>query len=93
VRTTDDIIRDLQKRADNGEVLRQQILSHGALARLRTDRAAAVKAGDHDLLRALDSQIRTHRGLVDEDVDERIAEQPKKDSTKLAGTAEPDPKG
>ncbi len=91
MRTTDDIIKDLNKRAETGEDVRQQILSHGALARLRTDRAAAVKADDHQLVAALDSQSRTHRGLVEEDVDERIAEQPRKDSAKLVVT-DPDAK-
>lgn len=88
MRTTDDIIKDLQKRADAGEDVRQQLNSHGALARLRTDLAAAVKTGDPQLVAALDSQIAVHRGLVDEDVDERIVKQPSKDSAKLA---EPDP--
>lgn len=89
MRTTDDIIKDLNKRAEAGEDVRQQILSHGALARLRVDRAAAVKADDHQLVAALDSQIRTHRGLVEEDVDERIAEHPAKDSAKLVVTEPP----
>lgn len=83
MRTTDDILKDLHKRANSGEDVRQQILSHRALAQLRTERAAAVAAGDHQLVAALDSQINVHRGLVDEDVDVRIVEQPKKDSTKL----------
>lgn len=89
MRTTDDIIKDLTKRADAGEDVRQQLTSHAALARLRADRAEAVKRDDHQLVAALDSQIRVHRGLVEEDVDERIVEQPRKDSTKLAVTDPP----
>jgi hypothetical protein len=83
VRTTDSLIADLQKRADAGEDVRQQILSHGALARLRADRETAVKAGDQRLVNDIDLQIKYQLSFVEQDVDERIVEQPKKDSTKL----------
>lgn len=87
MRTTDDILKDLAKRGDAGEDVTQQVNSHRALALLRADRAEAVQRGDHALVTALDSQIGVHRGLVDTDVDERVAEQPKKDSVRLV---EPD---
>lgn len=87
MRTTDDILKDLAKRAEAGEDVRQQVNSHRALAQLRAERAEAVKAGDHLRVAGLDSQINVHRGLVDTDVDERIVEQPRKDSTKLVDPA------
>jgi hypothetical protein len=83
MRTTDDILKELEQRAVAGVDVRQQISSHKALARLRADLAEAEKGDDPMLVAALVSQIHVHRGLVDEDVDERIVEQPKKDSTKL----------
>ena len=80
MRTTDDILTDLRKRWADGEDVRQQIISHEALARFR----AELTTFDHtsDPLRAagLKQQIRMHLNMVDEDVDERIVERPDKDS-------------
>ena len=90
MRTTDDILTALNKRAAAGEDVRQQIVSHETLARLRAELAAADRS-DVQLIQALESQIHVHSNLVDEDVDPRIVEQPKKDSAKLVRTDE-DPK-
>lgn len=83
MRTTDDILKDLEKRAKAGQDVRQQVNSHKALAALRHDLAEAEKGDDAQLVQALRSQIHVHVGLVDEDVDDRIVQQPGKDSTKL----------
>jgi hypothetical protein len=90
VRTTDSIIADLNKRAEQGENVTQQVIAHETLARLRAERAEAVKRKDSQRVRDLDTQIVQWLGMVDEDVDDRIAEQPKKDSVKTVdGLAEP----
>jgi hypothetical protein len=83
MRTTDDILKDLDKRAANGEDVRQQVTSHRALVQLRADLVEAEKGDDVQLVQALRSQIHVHVGHIDEDVDHRIVDQPKKDSTKL----------
>jgi hypothetical protein len=83
LRTTDDILADLQKRADDGEDVRQQVIATQTLARLRAERADAIKAKDNATVRLLDEKIRYWLTAVVEDVDERVASQPGKDSTKL----------
>lgn len=88
MRTTDAILTDLHQRADGGEDVRQQIIAHQTLARLRGERADAEKAAETGRVHDLDAQIRYWLTLVDEDVDERVAATPAKDSTKVAG---PDP--
>jgi hypothetical protein len=80
VRTTDDIIHDLQVRAAAGEDVRQQVISHETIARLRTELTTFDHSADPDRANGLQMQINTHLGLVDEDVDDRIAERPDKDS-------------
>lgn len=80
MRTTDDIIKDLQARAVTGEDVRQQIISHEAIARLRTELTTFEHTEQPDRAEGLKRQISTHLGLVDEDVDERVADRPDKDS-------------
>lgn len=79
MRTTDDIITDLRKRAEQGEDVRQQVIAHEEIARLR---ARLVELGDRDpeLKAGLQTQIQGWLRLVDEDVDDRIVERPDKDS-------------
>lgn len=89
MRTTDDILKDLETRAANGEDVRQQVNSHRALVRLRDDLGRAEKGSDPQLIQAIRSQIRVHLGHVEEDVDSRIVEQPSKDSTKRVLTDDP----
>ncbi|SNY29038.1 hypothetical protein [Paractinoplanes atraurantiacus] len=88
MRTTDDILADLRKRAEGGEDVRQLVIAHESLARLRAERAEAVKAKLDEKLPGLDAQIRHWLGFVDEDVDDRAAGEPGKDSTKLVAVDE-----
>ena len=97
MRTTDSIITDLQKSRDErlaaGEpvdvrAVEQEIIAHQELARLRERRAAAVKAKEHVLVNDLDAQIQHWLRFVSEDVDDKVAGDPKKDSRKLV---DPDP--
>lgn len=88
MRTTDDILADLRKRADGGEDVRQLVIAHETLARLRAERAEAVKAKHSEKLPGLDQQIRYWLTMVSEDVDDRAAGDPAKDSTKLASADE-----
>lgn len=80
MRTTDDIIKDLQARAAAGEDVRQLVISHETIARLRAELTTFDPAADPERARGLTLQIGTHLGLVDEDVDDRIAVRPDKDS-------------
>ena len=88
MRTTDSIIADLQKRAATGEDVRQQIIAHEALARLRAELAGLGNA-DPERAAGLRSQISLYLGLVDEDVDERIVERPDKDSVDQVDDLDP----
>lgn len=88
MRTTDDILADLHKRADAGDDVRQLVIAHESLARLRAERAEAIKAKHDDKLPGLDSQIRQWLAMVDEDVDTRVAGEPGKNSTKLVAVDE-----
>lgn len=88
MRTTDDILADLKKREADGEDVRQQIIAHETLARLRAERAEAVKAKHDEKLPGLDQQIRYWLTMVSEDVDDRAAGEPNKDSTKLVAVDE-----
>jgi hypothetical protein len=89
MRTTDDILADLQKRADDGEDVRQFVTATQTLARLRAERADAVKAKDNATVRLLDEKIRFWLTLAPKDVDERVAAAPGKDSTKLVEESGP----
>ena len=80
MRTTDDIIKDLRERQAAGEDVRQQIISHETLARLRAELTTFDHREFPDRAAGLRSQIHVHLGHVDEDVDERVAERPDKDS-------------
>lgn len=62
-RTTESLIAALRER---GGDVRQQVIAHETLARLRAERATAM-----DTARAaqLDVDIRFWRGFVDEDID------------------------
>jgi hypothetical protein len=98
VRTTDSIIEDLvqgcaerlaaSEHVDVGAV-QQQIIAHQELARLRERRAAALKMQEHQLAGDLDAQIQHWLRFVTEDVDERVAGDPKKNTTKLVAPAAP----
>lgn len=68
MRTTDDILKDLRARAAAGEDVRQQIISHETVARLRPELAGVEPGSDPERERGLAQQIRLHLGLVDEDV-------------------------
>lgn len=92
MRTTDDLINALVKSRDDrlaaGEhvdvrAVEQEIIAHQELARLRERRAAAIRAKEHQLANELVAQIHHWLRFVTEDVDERVADKPEKDSTKL----------
>lgn len=89
MRTTDDILADLKKRAEGGEDVRQLVIAHETLARLRAERAEAVKAKHDEKLPGLDAQIKHWLTMVDEDVDDRVAGEPSKNSTKLVEENQP----
>lgn len=63
-RTTEGLIAALRQR---GGDVRQQIIAHETLARLRAERAAVA---DPVRVAQLDADIRFWRGFVDEDVDQ-----------------------
>lgn len=97
MRTTDDIIQSLidqraKQLADGVPVdvraVEQEIIAHKQLARLREQRADAVKAKDFLRVNDIDAQIQHWVRFVSEDVDEKVAADPKKDATKLV---EPEP--
>jgi hypothetical protein len=97
VRTTDSIIEELRKNRDErlagGEqvdvsAVEQEIIAHQELARLRERRAAALKAKDWVLANDLGAQIQHWLRFVSEDVDEKVADDPKKNATSLV-TAPP----
>lgn len=90
MRTTDDILADLHKRADGGEDVRQLVIAHETLARMRAERSEAIKADDKARTRDLDTHIRYWLTMVAEDVDDRVAEAPRKDSVQLVGEAGPE---
>lgn len=72
VRTTESLIADLRKQAEEtGADVRQQVIAHETLAQLRAERAAAEGRKDTQRVRDLDGQIRQWRGMVDEDVDDQ----------------------
>jgi hypothetical protein len=98
VRTTDDLINALTKSRDDrlaaGELVdvravQQEITAHQELARLRERRAAAVKAKDFQVANDLAAQIEHWLRFVTEDVDDRAAEDPKKNTTKLVDPVPP----
>lgn len=89
MRTTDDILKDLRKRETAGEDVRQEIISHEALARLRTELTTFDHASDWPRVRGIESQINVHKGLISEDVDERVAVRPDKDSVAEVPELEP----
>lgn len=80
MRTTDEIITELRARQAAGEDVRQQIISHETLARLRAELTTFDHAEFPDRAAGLQGQINVHLGLIDEDVDDRIVERPDKDS-------------
>ena len=88
MRTTDSIIEDLRKRsAATGEDVRQQIIAHEQLARLRAELLKHDATSDTG--RTLRAQISMYAAMVDEDVDERIVERPDKDSVAEVDGVEP----
>lgn len=69
-RTTESLIAGLRER---GGDVRQQIIAHETLARIRAERAAAQ---DPARVAQLDVDIRFWLGHVDEDVDQPAAAEP-----------------
>jgi hypothetical protein len=91
MRTTDVILAELHKLAEDGEDVRQRVIAHETLSRLRAERGDAVKRKDAGRIRDLDVQIRQWLTMVNTDVDERVVADPAKDSAKLvAGYRGPD---
>lgn len=76
MRTTDEILADLRKRAGAGEDVRQQVISHETIARLRAELAGVDPAGR----RAADlrAQMGVHERLVDEQPAEPVPAAPAK---------------
>lgn len=79
MRTTDDILEGLRERAAGGEDVRQQIISHEAIVRLRAELAGVDVKADPDRAAGLAGQIGVHLRLVDE--------QPAEDTSPAGNTA------
>lgn len=99
MRTTDSIIQELLDRRDGQlaagvpvdvRAYEQEITAHKQLARLRHDRGAAVKTKDYLRVNDIDAQIQHWLRFVSVDVDNPVAEDPKKDSQKLVDPAPAD---
>lgn len=65
MRTTEEILDDLHRRAAAGEDVRQQVISHETIARLRAELAGVDKA-DTERAAGLRAHIGVHERLVDE---------------------------
>lgn len=98
MRRTDAIIQDLQARLDGqlaaGEpvdvrAVQQEITAHQELARLRERRAERVAAKDWLAVNAVDALIQHWLRFVSEDVDERVAADPRKNQTTLVDPVPP----
>jgi hypothetical protein len=87
MRTTDDIIKDLRGREAAGEDLRQEIIAHEQLARLRAE--LVLHGDDPQRAATLRTQITSWLRMVSEDVDDRIAERPDKDSVDVVDDLDP----
>jgi hypothetical protein len=66
VRTTADILRDLRERQAAGHDVRQEIISHEAIARLRAELAGFDHRQQPDRANGLHNQIGVHLRLVTE---------------------------
>jgi hypothetical protein len=66
MRDTDEILADLRRRAEAGEDVRQQIISHETIARLRAELAGVDTKADPERAAGLRNQIGVHERLVDE---------------------------
>lgn len=72
-RTIEEIVDGLATRYAAGEDVRQQVIAHQALARLRTE-LARVGPDEVDRAAGLRQQIGMYRRMVDEDVVDEPAE-------------------
>jgi hypothetical protein len=102
VPTTDSIIEGLRKDRDDrlasGEqvdvaAVEQEIIAHQELARLRDRKAAAEKAKDLQLANDLSAQIQHWLRFVTVDVDEKVADDPRKNATKQVPVPDDSAKG
>lgn len=66
MRSTEEILDDLHKRAQAGEDVRQQVISHETIARLRAELAGVDAKADPGRVAGLRNQIGVHERLVDE---------------------------
>lgn len=98
MRRTDAIIKDLQERISQGiesgapvdvRAINQEIVAHQELARLRAKRAERVEEKDWLAVNDLDAQIQHWIRFVSEDVDPKVAEDPRKNETTLVEPVPP----
>lgn len=98
LRRTDAIIQDLRDHRDEQlaagvpvdvRAVEQEIIAHQELARLREKRAERVAEQDWLAVNDLDTQIQHWLRFVSEDVDETVAENPKKNETQLVDPGPP----
>jgi hypothetical protein len=97
VRTTDGIIQGLIDGAvaqmDAGEhvdgsAIRQEIIAHQELARLRARKAERQAAGDLEAVNDLNAHISHWARRVSVDVDEQVAADPQRNATSLVDFTE-----
>lgn len=92
LRRTDAIIQDLRDRRDaqieagepvDARAVEQEIIAHQELARLREQRAERAEAKDWLAVNDIDAKIQHWIRFVTEDVDEKVADDPKKNEITL----------
>lgn len=70
MRTTENIIKDLRARATAGEDVRQQVIAHDTIARLREELASFDHREQPERAAGLKQHVGLYLRMVDEDVDD-----------------------